>query len=197
MTNIIKFDGFDSNEIRTTEDGRFSVYDVIKFCGKKNPHDAWKSLCEQFPEVLTQCEYFKFSGRGQRKTPVADRQAIELILQYIGCHPDQFAVTSNKFFPRTETQVVSVLASAFADCNPITQFTVHGYRIDLYLASANIAVEVDENGHAHYDSKEEIKRAKVIKSALGCSFVRLDPYAFDFNLGDVILKIRNLIGEGR
>jgi very-short-patch-repair endonuclease len=197
MTNIIKFDGFDSTEIRTTEDGRFSVFDVIKFCGQKNPWEVWKRLVERYPELLDKCDKFKFPGKGQRQTPVADRQTIELILQYLRCHPDQFAVTSNKFFPRTETQVVSVLAAAFADYNPITQFTVHGYRIDLYLAGANIAIEVDENGHAHYDSNEEIKRAKVIKSALGCSFVRFDPYAFDFNMGDVILKIRNLIGEGR
>jgi len=84
MTNIIKFDGFDSTEIRTTEDGRFSVFDVIKFCGQKNPWEVWKRLCNEHSEVLTKCDNFKFPGKGQRQTPVADRAGI---LQIIGLLP--------------------------------------------------------------------------------------------------------------
>lgn len=87
MTNIIKFDGFNDTEIRTTEDGRFSVYDVIRFCGKKNPRDAWKSLVEQFSEVVAKTDNFKFPGKGQKDTPVATR---ENTLYIIGLLPGAF-----------------------------------------------------------------------------------------------------------
>ena len=74
MTNLIKFDGFDGSEIRVTDDGRYSVFDVIAFCGKKSQSEVWKRLCVQFPEVLTKCDNFKFPGKGQRETPVASRE---------------------------------------------------------------------------------------------------------------------------
>lgn len=84
MTNLIQFEDFDNSNIRVTDDGRYSVYDVIKFCGCKGRHKVWERLTEQHPEVLTFCSDFKFPGRGQRKTPVADREGI---LQIIGLLP--------------------------------------------------------------------------------------------------------------
>lgn len=194
MTNIISFDGFDNNEIRVTVDGRYSVYDVIRFCGKKNPRDAWNRLKNEYSEVVEKVSLHKFPGRGQRETPITDRETIEAILRLLSAHPEQSPVTSNTFYPRTETQIVAVLSAAFADLSPLSQFSVHGYRIDLFLADALIAIEIDEDGHKHYDSERELKRESLIKSALGCSFVRVNPYAADFNLGDVILEVRGLVG---
>lgn len=78
-SNIISFDGF-PEEIRMTEDGRYSVYDVIKFCGKKNPRDSWSDLSRQFPEVVTKTDNLKFPGPGQRETPVAGREGILYII---------------------------------------------------------------------------------------------------------------------
>jgi hypothetical protein len=81
MTNIIHFDGFgDNSDIRVTPDGCFSVFDVIKFCGKKNPRDTWKSLCASYPEVVGKTDNFKFDGQGQRETPVATRESILYII---------------------------------------------------------------------------------------------------------------------
>jgi len=85
MTNIIHFDGFEDNtDIRVTNDGRFSVYDVIKFCGKGGERKVWSRLVERYPEVVPKCHNFKFPGRGQRNTPVANR---ENILYIIGLLP--------------------------------------------------------------------------------------------------------------
>lgn len=80
MSNLIKFDGFDNGEIRVTEDGRYSVFDVIKFCGKGGERKVWERLCTQFPEVVAKCHNFKFSGQGQRETPVAGREGILYII---------------------------------------------------------------------------------------------------------------------
>lgn len=86
MSNILQFEGFDSVEIRVTPDGRYSVYDVIEFCGKKNPHQTWSGdkrengLIKQFPEVVQKVENFQFPGQGQRPTPVADKEATLYII---------------------------------------------------------------------------------------------------------------------
>jgi very-short-patch-repair endonuclease len=92
-----------------------------------------------------------------------------------------------------EQDLVRIIEAAFADLQPVRQFTVHGYRIDLYLAKVNIAIECDEHGHSQYNNKNEDIREKRIKSALGCSFVRFNPNEPGFNLGDVILAIRELV----
>lgn len=192
MSIITAFE-FDGQVIRSTEDGRYSVYDVIKFCGCKSEHQVWKRLSAQYPEIGRKTEYFNFPGRGQRGTPVASYQDCMTILQILGKHPGQLEITSDKFYPRTETQIVSVLKAAFADLQPMPQFCIHGYRIDLYLATANIVIEIDEYGHKDYDTQKELVREQKIKDALGCSFIRFDPYLPGFNLGDVILSIRELI----
>lgn len=80
MSNIITFDGFDDANIRVTPDGRYSVFDVIKFCGCKSQRQVWKRVVEQYAEVVTKCDNFKFEGKGQRETPVAYRENIVYII---------------------------------------------------------------------------------------------------------------------
>ena len=68
-------------EIRMTDDGRFSVYDIIEVIGgKKNPRDAWKALCEQYLEVVGKTDSYKFPGKGQQPTPVTDEHGVLYII---------------------------------------------------------------------------------------------------------------------
>lgn len=68
-------------EVRFTDDGRVSVYDAITFItGDRNPRKTWERLGEQYSEVVAKCYNFKFPGRGQRNTPVADLQVFLEIL---------------------------------------------------------------------------------------------------------------------
>lgn len=84
MSNIIKFNDLQNIGIRVTDDSRYSVFDVIAFCGKKNPRQTWESLTNQFSEVVQKTDNYKFPGKGQRLTPVANR---ENILYIIGLLP--------------------------------------------------------------------------------------------------------------
>jgi hypothetical protein len=52
-----------------------SVYDVIELvtgCPQKGLYEYWNRVKDQHPEVPTRCGNLKFSGRGQKETPVAD-----------------------------------------------------------------------------------------------------------------------------
>jgi hypothetical protein len=68
-------------EIRVTPDERYSVFDVIEVIGgKNNPRKAWSDLKEQFPEVVTRSDNFKFDGQGQRPTPVTNKEGLLYII---------------------------------------------------------------------------------------------------------------------
>lgn len=76
----------DSIDVRKTEDGFYSVFDAIRFIAqKKNERTTWKRLVDQHPEVVERTTFYKFTGAGQRETPVADRATI---LEIIGLLPD-------------------------------------------------------------------------------------------------------------
>ncbi len=67
--------------IRRTADGKCSVYDLISVVGgQKSPRKAWERLRERHSEVVKKCHNFKFPGRGQRETPVTDREGWAYIL---------------------------------------------------------------------------------------------------------------------
>jgi hypothetical protein len=71
----------DNAAIRRTPDSRCSVYDLISATGgQTNPRDTWKTLVERHPEVVGKTDNFKFPGRGQRETPVTDREGWAYIL---------------------------------------------------------------------------------------------------------------------
>lgn len=75
----------DYGEIRVTPDKRYSIFDVVEVVGgKKNPYETWKRLTDDYPEVLTKCEDFKFPGKGQRLTPVVTKEGL---LYLIGLLP--------------------------------------------------------------------------------------------------------------
>ena len=82
-TNIIELAIGDA-QVRITPDKRVSVFDVLKAAvGKKNPHQAWKDLQQQNPEVLRLADNFKFPGSGQRPTPTVDKNGFSEIMMLL------------------------------------------------------------------------------------------------------------------
>ena len=59
-----------------------------------------------------------------------------------------------------------------------TQYSVLGYRIDLYFHDYNLAIEVDENRNIDH----EIQRQKALEKELCCKFIRIDPDEKVFNI---------------
>jgi hypothetical protein len=82
ITTLIHYDG---EGIRITPDGKTSVFDFIRVVGgSSQPRKVFQRLAEQYPEAVTLCHSFKFSGRGQQLTPVVDKEGI---LQILGLLP--------------------------------------------------------------------------------------------------------------
>jgi len=91
--NIIAYTK-DNNKVRSTEDGNFSVYDVLVAFGISSTHPVARKLFSRISdqsEVVAKCHHFKFPGAGQRLTPVATEQVIyEILMLCPGKKADEF-----------------------------------------------------------------------------------------------------------
>ena len=74
-----------------------------------------------------------------------------------------------------EQTVKSAIKDAFEGENTQTQYTVLGYRTDLYFHGYKLAVEVDELEHADRNVNNEIERQRALEREIGCVFIRINP----------------------
>lgn len=91
-----------------------------------------------------------------------------------------------------ETETIRVIEAAFKHLNPIRQFFVCGYRIDLYFPQQRVAVECDETHH-NQSRVADKERQLAITASLDCRFVRYQPQAPGFNVGAVINELIMLL----
>ena len=92
-----------------------------------------------------------------------------------------------------EQTVINLIKDAFEGEDMQTQYTVSGYRIDLYFHKYKLAIEVDELGHNDRNIDYEIQRQRALERELGCVFIRINPDAADFNIFREINKIHRHI----
>ena len=92
-----------------------------------------------------------------------------------------------------ECETLKPISEIFSDYEPIVQYPIGTYYIDLYLKKVNIAIECDEHNHKKRDSMYEKKREIFIKENLNCKFVRYDPHSLNFNINNIIKNIVNLM----
>ena len=59
--------------------------------------------------------------------------------------------------------------------NMQTQYSILGYKIDLYFHDCKLAIEVNEVGHSDKNIHYEIKRQKAIEKYLDCKWIRINP----------------------
>ena len=92
-----------------------------------------------------------------------------------------------------EQTIINSIKDAFEAEDMQTQYTVIGYRIDLYFHKYNLAIEVDELGHNDRNITYEIQRQQALERELNCVFIRINPDAVDFNIFKEINKIHRHI----
>ena len=74
-----------------------------------------------------------------------------------------------------EQTVLESIKNAFEGEDMQTQYSVLGYRIDLYFHKYRLAIEVDELGHTDRNRSNEIERQKALEEELNCVFIRIKP----------------------
>ena len=67
--------------------------------------------------------------------------------------------------------------------------------IDFYFPKHRIAIEIDELGHADWDSAKENKIQTEIAKYLDCKFIRINPDKKDFSAYDGLGEIFKFIDE--
>ena len=70
-----------------------------------------------------------------------------------------------------------------------TQYSVLGYRIDLYFHDYKLAGEVDEKSHKDRNIDQEVKIQKALEKELVCEFIRINPDEKDFNISKAKNKV--------
>ena len=85
-----------------------------------------------------------------------------------------------------EQLVLRSVMDAFEGENLQTQYSVLGYKIDLYFHDYKLAIKVDEKGHK---DRNEKKRQKALEKELSCEFIKINPDKKYFN----IFKAKNEI----
>ena len=63
---------------------------------------------------------------------------------------------------------------AFEGENMKSQYSVLGYKIDLYFHKYKLSVEIDEKGHKDRNIDPEIKRKEGVKEKHGCESIRIN-----------------------
>ena len=92
-----------------------------------------------------------------------------------------------------EQTVINSIKDAFEGEDMQTQYSVLGYRIDLYFHKHKLAIEVDELGHADRNLNNEIEMQKALEKELDCVFIRINPDEKNFNTFKEISKIHRHI----
>lgn len=88
MASLMELTDGTVNQIRKTAEDppRISVYDVLQLvtgCSANNCNPTFQRLVQNFPDVHSACSNFKFSGRGQKETPVTDARGIVDIIMVL------------------------------------------------------------------------------------------------------------------
>ena len=75
------------------------------------------------------------------------------------------------------------------------EYSVLGYRVDLYFYDYRLAIEVDEKGHKDRNIDHEIQRKRALEKELGCEFIRINRDEEQFNIFRTINGIHRHIKE--
>ena len=135
------------------------------------------------------------------KQPYRQFLRIDLALKIImDCRTDEscnlkrnLGFTLHDVINTKEQTIINSIKDAFEGEDMQTQYTVIGYKIDLYFHEYKLAIEVDELGHNDRNIDYEIQRQKALERELNCVFIRINPDEKDFNIFKEINKIHRHI----
>ena len=118
----------------------------------------------------------------------------------MGCRTDKSCILKKnsgfKLYNVINTKekiIINSIKDAIEGENIQTQYSVLGYRIDLYFNKYKLAMEVDELGHSDRNINNEIEKRKALEKELNCVFIRINTDEKGFNIFKEINKIHRHI----
>ncbi len=110
----------------------------------------------------------------------------------------QLGINEETRYLRKEIEIVGFIQEMLTQTMIPFEFqkSVASYRIDLYLPSQKLAIEIDENNHTDRDPSYERAREERIQEELGCKFLRINPDASDFKLSSCVGRIMREVIRG-
>ena len=199
MANITR-ETYEANGIEVIADKLGKLWLNERHVEKKLGHKNLPALTNQYPK-----EYKKQRSELNESTNQPNRRFIhvDLALKIImNSRTDEsckfkknLGFTLHDVINTKEQTVISAIKEAFEGGNMQTQYSVLGYRIDLYFHEYKLAIEVDELGHADRNVNNEIERQRVLERELNCVFIRIDPDAPNFDIFREINKIYRHINQ--
>ena len=171
-----------------------------KACRKKQlGHKNLPAITNKFDKIYRKHRY----GRVDESIKQPYRRFLhrDLALKIImNCRTDEscnlkknLGFTLHDVINAKEQTIINSIKDAFEGEDKQTQYTVIGYRIDLYFHKYNLVIEVDELGQNDRNITYEIQRLQALKRKLNCVFIRINPDAVDFDIFKEINKIHRHI----
>ena len=194
MVDITK-EAFENNDIEVIIDGVNTLWLNERPIEKKLSHKNLPAITNKYDKIYKKHRYELVDE--PIKQPNRRFLRIDLALKIImGCRTDKSCSSKRNLgfklhdvINAKEQRVISSKKDAFEGEDMQTQYSVLGYRTDLYFHKYKLEIEVDELGHADRNINNEIERQKALERELNCVFIRINPDEKDFNILKVINEI--------
>ena len=189
---------WENNGIEVTVDSASALWLNEKNIEEKLGHKNLPAISNKYHKIYKKCRY-KLVNKPIKQS---DRRFlhIHLALKIMDCRTDKPCSFKKKLrfklydvINTDEQTIINSIKHTFEGENIQTQYSVLGYRIDLYFHEYKLAIEVDKLGHTNRNINNEIERQKALEKELNCIFIRINPDEKDFNTFKEINKIHSHI----
>ena len=202
MTQIQTFQnsGFKVHQVSLDGTPWFRGNDVAIILGYSRPRNAIKDHVDeddrrQFCEVCSSAQAGGVQPNDMKAMYINESGVKRLVVKSQKPQASELAKTlgikEETRYLRKEIEIVGFLQDILTQMMIPFEFQkrVANYRIDLYLPSQKLAIEIDENNHADRDPSYEQEREECVQEELGCKFLRINPDASDFKLSSCVGRI--------
>ena len=198
MFNIDK-ETYKNNDTETIVDDIGTLWLNEKNIEEKLGHKNLPAITSKYDQAYKRCRYELVNEA--KKQPNRRVLRIDLALKIImDCRTDKSCNLKRNLGFRLhdvintkEQTLLESIKNVFEGEDMQTQYTVLGYRIDLYFHKDKLAIEVDELGHVDRNLSNEIERQKALEKKLDCVFIRINSGEKKINIFKEINKIHRHI----
>ena len=181
MVVVITKETFENNEIETIIDGVNTLWLNERHIEKKLGHTNLPSITNKYDEIYKKrrCELINEPVKQPNRRFLHNDLPLKIIMD---CKTDEscnlkknLRFTLHDVINTKEQAIINSIKDSFEGEDMQTQYTVIGYRIDLYFHKYKLAIEVDELGHNDRNIDYEIQRQKALERELSCVIIRINP----------------------